>query len=75
VQGRKWRDQLRTLDDAGAADAFRFRRDEHVATPRGAGRIQQGYDSGDFVGYDIVGDDGTLFMAEEKDIRHASDRQ
>ncbi len=67
--GSQWRDRLRTLDDADAAKTFRFRKGEGVIAGRGKGRILQGYDSGEFIGYDIEGADGTLFMAEEKDLR------
>jgi quercetin dioxygenase-like cupin family protein len=63
-----WRDGLQTLDSPDATDIFKFKRGERVVTPRGAGRIRQGYDSGEVIGYEIDGDDGTLFMAEECEI-------
>ena len=66
--GNEWRTALRTLDDPGAS-AFKFKKGDRVITTRGAGRIRQGYDSGEVIGYEIDGDDGTLFMAEERDIR------
>ena len=65
--GNEWRTALRTLDDPGAS-AFKFKKGDRVITKRGAGRIRQGYDSGEVIGYEIDGDDGTLFMAEERDI-------
>lgn len=63
-----WRSDLKTLDSPDAATVFAFKRGERVTTPRGSGRIRQGYDSGEVVGYEIDGDDGTLFMAEECEI-------
>ncbi|HEX6083275.1 MAG TPA: cupin domain-containing protein [Thermoanaerobaculia bacterium] len=66
--GNEWREQLKTLDDPDAATVFRFRKGQHVTTKRGAGRIRQGYDSGEVIGYEIDGDDGTLFMALESEI-------
>jgi quercetin dioxygenase-like cupin family protein len=69
--GNTWRDRLKTLDDADAAQVFRFRKGQRVTTKRGAGRIRQGYDSGEVIGYEIDGDDGTLFMALENEIAPA----
>lgn len=63
-----WRDGLKTLDSPDAAYIFKFRRGERVITPRGSGRIRQGYDSGEVIGYEIDGDDGSFFMAEECEI-------
>jgi quercetin dioxygenase-like cupin family protein len=63
--GSKWRETLGTLDDPGAARVFKFRKGELVSTPRGTGRIRQGYDSGEFIGYEIEGEGGALFMATE----------
>lgn len=67
--GSKWRDTLGTLDDPDAARVFKFRKGELVSTPRGSGRIRQGYDSGEVIGYEIEGDGGALFMALEAEIR------
>jgi quercetin dioxygenase-like cupin family protein len=67
--GNQWRDRLRTLDDADAASVFRFRRGELVVAKRGKGRIRQGYDSGEVIGYEIDGEDGSLFMAEEAELQ------
>jgi quercetin dioxygenase-like cupin family protein len=63
-----WRNELRTLDSPDAVVIFKFKRGDRVATPRGKGRIRQGYDSGEVIGYEIDGDDGTLFIAEECEI-------
>lgn len=67
--GNEWRDSLTTLDSANAAEVFKFKRGQRVTTKRGPGRIRQGYDSGEIVGYEIDGDDGTLFIALEEDLR------
>ena len=53
---------------------FRFKKGQRVVTVRGTGRIRQGYDSGEMIGYEIDGDDGSLFAAEESDLRLATDR-
>ncbi len=63
-----WRDSLKTLDSPDASSVFRFKKGEPVVTKRGRGRIRQGYDSGEVIGYEIDGDDGTLFMAEESEV-------
>ena len=64
-----WRDGARMLDVPGDTGYFRFRKGAQVATPRGAGRIRQGYASGTLVQYEIEGADGARFMAHEHDIR------
>lgn len=69
--GTAWRDKLKTLDDPDAATVFKFRRGQAVVAKRGTGRIRQGYDSGEMIGYEIDGDDGVLFAAEESDLRSA----
>lgn len=66
--GNTWRDGLKTLDSPDAASIFKFKKGDRVVTSRGKGRIRQGYDSGEIVGYEIDGDDGTLFMAVESEI-------
>ena len=66
-----WRKELKNLDSPDAAAVFKFKRGDRVTTPRGSGRIRQGYDSGEVVGYEIDGDDGVLFMAEECEIEVA----
>jgi quercetin dioxygenase-like cupin family protein len=72
--GNNWHYELTTLDSPNAADVFRFKRGDRVSTPRGKGRIKQGYDTGEVVGYDIEADDGTLFMAEECEIEGAEQK-
>src|SRR4029077_17310019 len=51
-----------------------FKKGQRVVTVRGTGRIRQGYDSGEMIGYEIDGADGSLFAAEESDLRPAPDR-
>jgi hypothetical protein len=72
--GTGWRDKLKTLDDPDAASVFKFRKGQRVVARRGRGRIRQGYDSGEIIGYEIVGEDGTLFAAEEGELRPAEER-
>lgn len=36
---------------------------------RGSGRIRQGFDSGELVAYEVERADGSLFMAEESELR------
>jgi quercetin dioxygenase-like cupin family protein len=67
--GSSWRTSLKTLDAPDAGSTFKFRKGERVVAPRGSGRIRQGYDSGEIIGYEIDGDDGTLFMAEERELQ------
>ena len=66
--GSSWQQGNKTLDSPEASVLFKFKRGDRVKTPRGAGRIKQGYDTGEYVGYDIERDDGSLFMAEECEI-------
>jgi quercetin dioxygenase-like cupin family protein len=67
--GSQWRDTLKTLDDPDAGIVFKFKKGDRVVAGRRAGRIRQGYDSGEMVGYEIESPDGSLFAAEEKDLR------
>ena len=69
--GAAWRDRLKTLDDPDAASVFKFKKGQAVVARRGRGRIRQGYDSGEMIGYEIDGDDGILFAAEERDLSPA----
>ena len=69
--GATWRDTLKTLDDPDAASVFKFKKGQAVLAKRGPGRIRQGYDSGEMIGYEIDGDDGTLFAAEERELTPA----
>jgi quercetin dioxygenase-like cupin family protein len=65
----RWAHGSSTLDDADATRYFGFRKEEEVDTPRGRGRIRQGYASGEIVQYEIATADGALFMADEADLR------
>jgi quercetin dioxygenase-like cupin family protein len=67
--GHTWRGTLKTLDDPDASAFFKFKKGERVIAKRGVGRILQGYDSGEFIGYDIQRADGRLFMALESELR------
>ena len=69
-----WSGELKTLDSPDAANVFKFKRGDRVFTTRGSGRIRQGYDSGEVIGYEIDGDRGALFMAEECEIKGAESR-
>ena len=72
--GSQWRDRLKTLDDPDAQSIFKFRKGDRVIAKRGRGCIRQGYDSGEMIGYEIEGDDGYLFAAEEKELQLTSER-
>lgn len=72
--GSTWRDSLKTLDDPDAASVFKFKKGQAVISKRGAGRIHQGFDSGEMIGYEIDGDDGSVFAAEESELRPADKR-
>ena len=67
--GNVWWHDVKTLDDADAGSLFKFKKGERVIAKRGAGRIRQGYDSGEIIGYDVVRADGSLFMALENELR------
>ena len=73
--GSTWRDSLKTLDDPDASSVFKFKKGERVVAKRGKGRIRQGYDSGEFIGYEIERADGRLFMAEEGELRRSRNKQ
>jgi hypothetical protein len=70
--GNTWWDNLKTLDDADAGTFFKFKKGERVIAKRGTGRIRQGYDSGEFIGYEVQRADGRLFMALENELRSSS---
>ena len=72
--GNTWWDNLKTLDDADASSFFKFKKGERVVAKRGAGRIRQGYDSGEFIGYEVQRADGSLFMALEGELRHSRNK-
>ena len=67
--GASWHMGHKTLDDADAATHFKFRKGERVVARRGRGRVRQAYFSGEILQYEVVGDDGTLFMALEDELR------
>ena len=69
-----WLHGSRTLDDSDAATTFQFRRGDRVTTPRGPGTVRNGYASGEIIQYEIAGDDGTAFMAHQKEMRLAARR-
>ena len=57
------------MTEPGGETGFRFASGDTVSTPRGRGRIRQGYASGALIQYEIDGADGSLFMAHERDLR------
>lgn len=67
--GDRWLDKYKTLDDPDAASFFKFKKGEQVITKRGHGRIRQGFYSGEILQYEIEGEAGTLFMANEEELR------
>jgi hypothetical protein len=48
---------------------FKFKKGELVVTKRGKGRMRQGYFSGEVLQYEIKGEDGALYMANEEELR------
>jgi hypothetical protein len=72
--GDTWRDTLKTLDDPDAGSVFKFKKGQAIVSQRGRGRVRQGYDSGEMIGYEIDGDDGTLFAAEERDLQRVAEK-
>jgi quercetin dioxygenase-like cupin family protein len=73
--GNTWWDNLKTLDDRDASSVFKFKKGERVIAKRGVGRIRQGYDSGEFIGYDVQRADGSLFMALEQELRRSRNKR
>jgi hypothetical protein len=67
--GSEWRDKDQTLDDPGSSSVFKFEKRDRVMTSRGSGRIRQGYFSGEVLQYEIEGEDGGLFMANEDELK------
>lgn len=67
--GSRWLDKDKNLDDPDAATIFKFKKGETVETKRGKGKIRQGYFSGEVLQYEIEGDGGVLYMANEEDLR------
>src|SRR6266576_1200764 len=73
--GNTWWDNLKTLDDPDASSVFKCKKGERVIAKRGAGRIRQGYDSGEFIGYEVQRADGRLFMALEGELRRSRNKR
>jgi hypothetical protein len=67
--GSHWRDSYKTLDDPDAGSLFKFKKGERVVARRGRGRVCQGYDTGEYRAYEIESKNGSLFMAEEWELR------
>jgi hypothetical protein len=63
-----WRGGLHTLDDPDAATVFHRARGATVRTPRGDGRIVQGYASGKILQYEIETTGGAHVMASDPEI-------
>jgi hypothetical protein len=63
------------LDDPASVSIFKFKKGERVIAKRGQGRIVQGSDSGEVIGYEILGEAGTLFMALEEELRREGDNR
>jgi quercetin dioxygenase-like cupin family protein len=68
----QWRNAGHVLDEPGADAAFRYRRNQAVVTPRGTGRIRQGYRSGQIIQYEVLTDAGVHFMVSESELRPVS---
>ena len=64
-----WHHGMKTIDDPDAAATFAFKRGEKVRAPRGTGVIREGYASGEIVQYEIEGEAGGRFMANQGDLR------
>lgn len=66
-----WRSGLHTLDDVDATAVFKLTKGLDVESDRGAGRILQGYASGEIIQYEVLCADGQRFMANEDELRVA----
>ena len=69
-----WRHGMKTLDDADAGKAFRFRRKDRVEGSRGTGTIRNGYASGTHIQYEVDLEDGRLVMEMESALKAARRR-
>jgi hypothetical protein len=67
--GSRWLEKDTSLDDAGAAKLFKFKKGERISTRRGKGKIRQGYFSGEVLQYEIESDEGSLYMANEDELQ------
>jgi quercetin dioxygenase-like cupin family protein len=68
-EGANWHMGHKTLDDREATHHFKFKKGERVVSKPGRVRIRQTYFSGEILRYEVEGDDGTLFMALEEELR------
>ena len=64
-----WLHGAKTLDDPDAAKTFTFRRGDRVTTARGHATVRNGYASGDVIQYEMAGEDGSAFMANQDEMR------
>ena len=60
-----WHHGLKTLDEAGST--FLFRKGDVLDTPRGRGKVRQGYASGDIIQYELALADGAIVMVDQAD--------
>jgi quercetin dioxygenase-like cupin family protein len=67
-----WRGGLHTLDDADAKTVFELTKGLTVESDRCAGRILQGYASGEIIQYEVLCADGRRIMANEDSVRVAA---
>jgi quercetin dioxygenase-like cupin family protein len=67
-----WRGGLHTLDDVDAKAVFKLNKGLDVASDRCAGRILQGYASGEIIQYEVLCADGLRVMANEDALRVAT---
>jgi len=67
--GSRWLDKDKSLDDPDAASLFKFKKGDLIISTRGKGRVRNGYFSGEVLQYEIEGDNGKLYMANEEDLR------
>ena len=73
-------DPLYTLTAAASADPdlgslgmdqrrFRFHEGDAVTSPRGSGKIKEGFSLGTLTEYIVIATDGHLFMAQEREMQ------
>jgi quercetin dioxygenase-like cupin family protein len=67
--GSRWLDKDKSLDDADAASLFKFKKGDMIISKRGKDRVRNGYFSGEVLQYEIEGDNGKLYMANEEELR------
>jgi quercetin dioxygenase-like cupin family protein len=64
-----WHGGSHTLDDPQGSKVFKFRRGDLLDTPRGPGRVAEGYASGQIIQYELEAPDGSRFMADQDAVR------